>query len=130
MPNLRRDFDQVAIVIDWLDACRHHDLDALLDLYAQDASLQCECDRQKLCRGHHQLQEYWRSRLDAVSPNAFALQEIAPCASGVELDYLSHEGKPVRIVFAFTADGKIMQTRCGSAAPANRRDLDARPAAG
>jgi len=53
MPNLRRDFDQVAIVIDWLDACRHHDLEALLDLYAQDASLECECDRQKLCRGHH-----------------------------------------------------------------------------
>jgi hypothetical protein len=48
----------------------------------------------------------------------------------VELDYLSQEGKPVRVVFAFTADGKIMQTRCGSAAQANRRDLEARPAAG
>jgi hypothetical protein len=130
MSNQRKDFDQVAVVIDWLDACRHRDIEALLDLYALDASLQCECDKLKFCRGRTQLQEYWRSRLDAVSPNAFALQEIAPCSGGVELDYIGHEGKPVRVFFAFTDDGKIMQTSCGPAAQANRRDLGVQPIAG
>ena len=120
----------MAVVIDWLDACRYRDIEALVDLYARDASLQCECDQQKFCQGWSQLEEYWRPRLDAISPNAFALQEIAPCPGGVELDYLSHDGKPVRIFFAFTAEGKILQMRCGPAAQANRRDLDARPSAG
>ena len=30
-------------------------------------------------------------------PTAFGLEEITPTAEGVVLDYLSHEGKPVRI---------------------------------
>jgi hypothetical protein len=111
--------DQVAIVIDWLDACRL-DLVALLDLYVRDANLLCECERQKLYRGRSQLEEYWRSRLDGNSPNAFALQEIAPSSGGVELDYLSHEGKSIRVVFAFAADGKILQTHCRPAALSNQ----------
>jgi hypothetical protein len=72
--------------------------------------------------GAEPLEEYWRSRLDGTSPNAFALQEIAPSSGGVELDYLSDEGKPIRIAFAFAADGKIRQTRCRPAALSNRRD--------
>src|ERR1700710_2590891 len=110
MSNLPDNFDHVAIVIDWLDACRRRDLVALLDLYAGDASLLCECEKQKTCRGRSQLEAYWRSRLDGNAPNAFGLEEIAPSPGGVELDYLSHEGKPVRIVFTFAADGKILQT--------------------
>ena len=34
------------------------------------------------------------------------------------MHYLSHEGKPVRIVFTFTSDGKILQTRCELSPPA------------
>jgi hypothetical protein len=70
--------------------------------------------------GRSQLEEYWRSRLDGNSPNAFALQEIAPSSGGVELDYLSHEGKSIRVVFAFAADGKILQTHCRLAALSNQ----------
>jgi len=119
MPNLPDNFDQVAIVIDWLDACRRRDLMTLLDLYAPEASLLCECEKRKICRGRNQLEEYWRSRLDSNAPNAFELEEIAPASGGVELDYLSHEGKPIRIVFALSTEAKILQTRCG---PGNRRD--------
>ena len=42
--DLADDFDQVALVIDWLDACRKRDLAALLDLYADDATFECGCD--------------------------------------------------------------------------------------
>lgn len=58
---------------------------------------------------------YWRPRLDALVPTAFGLEEITPTAKGIELDYLSHEGKPIHIVFTFSAEGKIRQTSCAPA---------------
>jgi hypothetical protein len=44
-------------------------------------------------------------------PTAFGLEEIKPVADGVTLDYLNHQGKPVRIRFAFDTAGKISQIR-------------------
>jgi hypothetical protein len=113
--NLRKDVDQVAVVVDWLDACRRHDLGPLLDLYAPDASLECECDGGNTYAGRAALEAYWWPRLEAFSPNAFGLEEIAPSADGVVLDYLNFEGKPIRIVFTFDAAGKILQTCCAPA---------------
>jgi ketosteroid isomerase-like protein len=110
--DLAKDFDQIAIVVDWLDACRARDLEALLDLYAQDASLECACNDRKILRGRAELASYWQPRLAEFSPNAFGLDEITPDAEGVVLHYISFEGKPVRILFAFDGNGKIMKTRC------------------
>ena len=45
-------------------------------------------------------------------PTAFDLEEITPTSRGVVLDYLSHEGKPVRIAFTFSRDAKIQRTAC------------------
>ena len=117
MADLADDFDQVALVVDWLDACRNRDLAALLDLYADDATFECGCGEVGLREGRAELEAYWRPRLDALAPTAFGLEEITPTADGVVLDYLSYEGKPVRIAFTFTPDGKIRQTAC---APASR----------
>jgi hypothetical protein len=110
--DLSKDFDQIAIVVDWLDACRAPDLEALLDIYAPDASLECTCNDRTMLRGRADLASYWRPRLSAFSPTAFGLNEITPNAEGVVVDYISFEGKPVRIFFAFDGDGKILQTRC------------------
>jgi SnoaL-like protein len=115
--NLPNDVDQVAVVVDWLDACRQRDLGPLLDLYAPDASLECECDGGNSYAGRAALETYWRPRLEAFAPDAFGLQEIVPSADGVVLDYLNFEGKPVRIAFTFDASGKILQTRCEPLAP-------------
>jgi hypothetical protein len=127
MPNLPKetdkDVDQVAVVVDWLDACRRHDLGPLLDLYASDASLECECDGGNTYAGRAALETYWRPRLKAFSPDAFELEEIAPTPEGVVLGYLNFEGKPVRIVFIFDAAGKILQTRCAPFAPATAPDV-------
>ena len=41
------------------------------------------------------------------------------------MHYLSHEGKPVRIVFTFTSDGKILQTRCELSPPAAQPEIPA-----
>jgi ketosteroid isomerase-like protein len=109
---LSKDFDQIAIVVDWLDACRARDLEALLDLYAPDARLECACNDPKIFQGRADLASYWRPRLGDFSPTAFGLNEITPDAEGVLLDYTSFEGKPLHIYFTFDRDGKILQTRC------------------
>ena len=114
---LTKEFDQIAIVVDWLDACRARDLESLLDLYSQDASLECACNDREMLRGRADLASYWRPRLRAFSPTAFGVDEITPDAEGVVLDYISFDGKPVRIFFVFDADGKIVQTRCQPAGP-------------
>ncbi|WP_249144900.1 MULTISPECIES: nuclear transport factor 2 family protein [unclassified Bradyrhizobium] len=120
--DIANDIDQVAVVVDWLDACRRQELGPLLDLYASEASLECDCDGANIYAGRAALESYWRPRLQAFSPNAFGLEEITPAADGVMLDYLNSEGKPVRIVFTFDASGKILQTRCAPFAPATARD--------
>ena len=110
------DFDQIAAVVDWLDACRARDLNSLLELYAQDARLECTCDDQKIHQGRAELESYWRPRLGDFSPTAFGLNDITPAPDGVVLDYIGFEGRPVRIFFAFDENGKILQTRCERAA--------------
>ena len=113
------------LVVDWLDACRNRDLAALLDLYADDATLECRCDGVKVSEGRAELESYWRPRLDVRAPTAFGLEEISPTADGVVLDYLSHEGKPVRMAFTFSPDAKIQRTAC---APRGRRRVRRLPA--
>jgi hypothetical protein len=112
---LLKNFDRIAVVVDWLDACRTRDLATLLDLHAADARLECNCDGVKVHRGRAELDAYWRPRLDSPDPLAFGLEEIMPEADSVVLDYRSHEGKPVRIRFSFDLFGKIAHTRCGPA---------------
>src|SRR5262245_48470113 len=72
-----KDFDPIAVVVDWLDACRKRDLAALLELYAGEASLECGCEGIAI-RGRQALEGYWRPRLDVFAPTAFGLEEIEP----------------------------------------------------
>jgi ketosteroid isomerase-like protein len=121
--DLADDFDQIALVVDWLDACRNRDLAAVLDLYADDATLECQCGGAKVSEGRAGLESYWRPRLDVLAPNAFGLQEIAPTAKGVVLDYLSHDGEPVRMAFTFSRDAKIQRTACLPVEQALRQEV-------
>ena len=105
------DFDKMAAVVDWLDACRSRRLDALLDFYGDSARLECTCEDARVS-DRSGLAAYWQPKLSGASPEAFTLEEIAPRGEGVVLDYLSFECKPVRITFAFDAQGKISHTRC------------------
>ena len=125
--DLAEDFDQIALVVDWLDACRNRDLTALLDLYADDATLECGCGEARVSEGRAELESYWRPRLDAVAPTAFELEEILPTAAGVVLDYLSHEGQPVRIAFTFSRDAKIQRSACLPVGQAPRQEAEGAP---
>lgn len=106
----------MAVVVDWLDCCRSRDLEALLDLYSDDAQLECVCEGARIS-GRSALADYWRPKLATVGPDAFGLEEITPQQDGVMLDYLSFEGRRVRIAFVFDARGRISHMRC---APSSR----------
>jgi ketosteroid isomerase-like protein len=123
LADLADDFDQIALVVDWLDACRNRDLAALLDLYADDARLECQCGEVKVSEGRAELESYWRPRFGALAPTAFGLEEITPTAEGVVLDYLSHEGKLVRIAFTFSRDAKILRTACAPTGQALHQEV-------
>lgn len=104
-------FDKLALVVDWLDACRNQDLVGLLGCYADGAELECACEAMTLS-GRAGLAAYWKPRLTAFAPKAFGLEEITPHADGVLLDHLNFEGKPVRILFSFDTNGRIRHMRC------------------
>lgn len=105
------DFDKMAAVVDWLDACRSKSLDTLLDFYAEEAGLDCACESADIS-GRSALAAYWRPKLSGASADAFTLEEITPLGEGVALDYLNFESKPVRIIFGFDARGRISRMRC------------------
>jgi hypothetical protein len=111
---LADNFDNMAVVVDWLDACRNQNLDALLDLYAPDAGLECACEGVAIS-GRAALAAYWTPKLTGLVPKAYGLEEIVPSADSVQLDYMNFEGEPVRVLFRFDQQGKIVHTWCGPA---------------
>jgi hypothetical protein len=113
---LTRDFDAMAVVVDWLDACRNQNVEQLLDACAADAELECACEGVSIS-GRGALAAYWKPKLASFAPAAFGIEEITPDGDDVLLDYLNFEGKRVRIHFAFDAEGKIALTRCEPAPP-------------
>ena len=110
------EFDPLAVAIDWLDACRWRDLDRLLDLYDERATLECNCEGVVLT-GRQSLSAYWQPKLESKLPAAFVLGDVTPTGDGVQVDYQNCEGKPVRIHFRFTPSGKIAHTSCRPLGP-------------
>ena len=104
------DFDPVAVVIDWLDACRQRRLADLLKLYADRATLDC-CDGERFV-GRSGLLRYWPSKLRAATPHAFELHEVQPEGDCVVLDYRDYDGTTVRTKFWFDDAGNISRTHC------------------
>ncbi|MGY8682882.1 nuclear transport factor 2 family protein [Bradyrhizobium sp. UFLA05-153] len=107
----RNDFDALAVVVDWLDACRSGRLNGLLDLYDKQATLVCDCEHVTLS-GRKSIAAYWEPKLASGSASAFRLNDVILTEDGVQVDYQSSEEKPVRIRFRFSPDGKIRHTSC------------------
>ncbi len=104
-------FDPLAIVVDWLDACRAGDLKQLLAFYDERATLECECDGVTVA-GRPSIGAYWALKLEIRTTSAFTLEDVTLTGDGVRLDYQDYEGKPVRIHFRFNPSGKILHTSC------------------
>jgi hypothetical protein len=110
------EFDPLAVAVDWLDAAKLGDLDGLLGLYDERATLECDCEGVALT-GRLSLSAYWGPKLESKLAAAFTVDDMTPTADGVQVDYQSHEVKPVRIHFRFTPSGKIAHTSCGPLGP-------------
>ena len=106
------DFDQMGIVVDWVDACRKGDLTTLLDLYADDAQVECTCNGARRYRGRSELEAYWQPRLSAFSLAGFGLEEIRPAPHGVDLEYSVAGALRIHASFRFSPEGKIRSTLC------------------
>jgi hypothetical protein len=102
MPISQDDFNSIAAVVDWLDACRRRDLDALLDLYDDGAVLECNCEGVTFC-GKSLIADYWAPKLEKRGVSAFSLDDVVLIERGVRIDYQSYESKPVRFYFRFGA---------------------------
>lgn len=107
-----RDFDQMGLIVDWVDACRKGDLPALLELYAEDGAVECSCNGTQLYRGRGELEAYWRPQLSTFSSAGFGLEEIHPAQNGIDLEYSVAGALRVRASFCFSADGKIHRMLC------------------
>lgn len=106
------DFDHSGVVIDWLDACRSGQLDALLNLYEERATLRCDCEGVDLA-GRNSLAIYWKSKLESKAASAFTLDDMILTGDEIQVECQSCKGKPVRIHFQFNPLGKILHTRFG-----------------
>ncbi|WP_454633714.1 nuclear transport factor 2 family protein [Bradyrhizobium cenepequi] len=111
MSNSPEAFDAVAIAVDWLDACRQRRLSDVLELYDDDATVDC-CEGGRF-EGRHALRAYWNLRLSNQDSGAFEIEAILPETRGVYLEYRDCGGQAFRMRFRFNDAGKIVHTACG-----------------
>jgi hypothetical protein len=78
MGHVMGNFDPLAVVVDWLDACRARHLDELLDCYGTAATHECGCDGPHIYLGRSDLALCWSPRLEAAIPDAFRVINILP----------------------------------------------------
>lgn len=110
MSSSRTDFDPIGVVVDWLDACRARHLSALIDLYDDEAIV--DCCQGGTFRGPLGVERYWRPKLAHTAAGAFEVDALFPDADRICLDYRDFDGTAVRTYFAFTEAGKIRHTAC------------------
>ena len=103
-------FDAMAAALDWLDAYRAGDIEAILDLYAEDACIECGCGGIKTITGRTALRAYWEQRLRDYP--ASELDDLQPVSSGAAMAYISSTGA-VSAILEFDPKGRIVFLRCG-----------------
>ena len=100
--------DLMAMAIDWLDAYRAGDL-FIVDCYADDASLRCDCGGRTELLGTDAITSYWHQRL--VEKPAGELLDLQWNGSDVVLDFRV-TGGTVQARLTFDADGSLVRSRC------------------
>lgn len=103
-------FDPVAAAIGWLDAYRAASL-SIVDLYDDNASLECGCGGYKVIVGKPAIAEYWRYRF--VDKPAGELEDVYALGSAIAVHYRAPNGT-VQAILNFNEAGKIERSRCGS----------------
>lgn len=102
-------FDPMAAAVDWLDAYRARDIDAILDMYADGAFVECRCGGVKTLTGGQAIRAYWEQRLR--DEPASDLDSLHPMDGGASISYVTKNGS-VSAILEFDADGHISALRC------------------
>jgi hypothetical protein len=103
-------FDPMAAAVDWLDAYRAGDIEALLCMYADDAEVHCGCGGIKSIAGKDALRAYWVIRLREYP--ASNLDNLEPSEGGTVISYVTGRGL-VKAILAFDTAGQIIEVKCG-----------------
>ncbi|MGY8633527.1 nuclear transport factor 2 family protein [Bradyrhizobium sp. 14AA] len=103
-------FDPMAVAVDWLDAYRAGDIEAILDMYADDAVVHCGCCGAKTIKGREALRAYWVDRLREYP--AGTLDDLNPLDDdGTLISYVTNAGV-MSALFAFDDAGRIKELDC------------------
>ena len=101
-------FDAMAAAVDWLDAYRFGDIEAILRMYRDDAVTECGCDGVTIV-GKDGLRAYWERRLREYP--ASQLDDLKPSEDGATISYLASDGL-VAAILEFGSDGRIRALLC------------------
>ncbi|QQN64912.1 nuclear transport factor 2 family protein [Bradyrhizobium diazoefficiens] len=104
-------FDPMAAAIDWLDAYRAGDVEAILEMYAEDAVVRCGCGGGvKTITSREALRAYWVDRLREHP--AGKLDDLNPLQDdGTIISYVTNTGV-MSALLAFDAAGRIKELNC------------------
>ena len=113
-------FDPMAATIDWLDAYRAGDIEAMLEMYAEDAVLYCR--NELTITGREGLRAYWTDRVQNHA--AAELNDLQPSKGGTMVSYISG-GDVVNALFRFDAARAASQTTQGGRRRRNTAEVTA-----
>jgi ketosteroid isomerase-like protein len=102
----------MAAAVDWLDAYRAGDIEAILRMCSNDTVIECGCGGMKVIRGEHGVRAYWEQRLRDYP--AGELEDLQTSDSGAAVLYRCGDGV-VAATLRFDRDGRIAELCCGPA---------------
>ena len=100
-------FDPMAAAIDWLDAYRAGDIEAILDMFAEDAVVRC--GNGETITSREALRAYWVDRVREHP--AGALDDLSPSGDGTIVSYVTRTGV-MHALLAFDGAGSIKKLDC------------------
>jgi hypothetical protein len=96
--------------VDWLDAYRVGEIDAILKMCAEDVVVECRCGSMKTIAEQERLRAYWERQIKDYP--ALDLDDIQSSDDEATISYLSRDGVVVATL-EFNANGRITLLRCG-----------------
>ena len=104
--------DPMAAAVDWLDAYRAADLDAIVKMHAESAVVDCRCCVRETITNKARLRAFWKERLaDCVPSDLLDVQPVL--SSGTSISFVTPRGQTTA-VFVFNKDGKISHMEWGA----------------
>ncbi|WP_223970395.1 nuclear transport factor 2 family protein [Bradyrhizobium sp. RD5-C2] len=103
-------FDPMATAVDWLDAYRAGDVETILDMFADDAVICCDCGGTKVLMGRKALHAYWVDRLRRDP--AFEMDDLQPSSNEIRISCFTGSGL-VNAVLTLSGVGQIRKLSCG-----------------